>query len=124
MLKNQLIQELQKLEKLSRSEKKISCIYIPKSNDIYWNISYQISVPFIAPALSGLVMIEGFPGKRFRNYGYGFSTVGKKKISQKKISDAEISRIAKEQGFKQIFIITADTSNIYVKKIHVKDYSF
>jgi hypothetical protein len=62
--KQDIVNILLKLHKLPLSQKRNALLFIPQNNLAYWSLADQIgccSVPFIAPALSGIAMVDGLP---------------------------------------------------------------
>jgi len=118
LIEYKLIYQLIKLDSLPLSEKKKSCIYIPKTNKLYWNLlKYKTNgIPFIAPCLSGICMIEGIPD--ILSSGFGYNYIKNKKNANKVFSDSEILRIAKKKGFKQVFVIDTLNNEIVVRKLN------
>jgi hypothetical protein len=61
----QTIQLLDGLFRLPREEKRLSLLYIPRSNRAFWDLLDQSKprwlAPLVAPALSGIAMIDGLP---------------------------------------------------------------
>jgi len=69
-----LLNNLQKIGNLHKDEKKKLCIYVPKSNTLYWksiNNAEKIT-PFFIPALTGVNSLAGLPDT-IKSYEYGFS---------------------------------------------------
>ena len=62
LLEYKLIETLKELSNIPTAEKKFTAIYIPKSIDAYLNISCdRLMSPFLAPAISNIVMLDGLP---------------------------------------------------------------
>jgi len=111
-----LISELQKLAELSREEKKISCIYIPKTNKFYWGILEKPKcTALIASAITGIAMIEGVP-ENMTLY-YGFSDYLYNTHSSKIFSDIEIVEVAHNKGFKKVFVIESISDTTIVRVV-------
>lgn len=77
----QWLKKLEKLDEQPLSEKKNQVLYIPKSDSSYYKyLKPNWASSFIAPALSGLTMIDGLPYlndlnqhyKRYNSWVYGF----------------------------------------------------
>jgi hypothetical protein len=69
-----LIQGLQDARRLAPDVRRKTAVLIPRSNALYWNILPECRfAPFVAPALSGLAMVDGLPTRDCKSavyYGY------------------------------------------------------
>jgi len=126
-LKNyELIKTLEKIGKMKRSEKRKTCVYIPKSNKIFWEMDiykdYSFVRPFVVPAITGLAMIDGLPQEEPPDiYGYYYY---KKERQGSAVaqpldfnSNEDIKKIVEEKGFSQVIIIKQEGLNLVVEKI-------
>ncbi len=59
------------LQENSQSKAKIA-VYIPHSEEWYYDSNGSIGSPFIVPALSGLTLINGVPSNMADTYSYGY----------------------------------------------------
>ena len=68
--RNNVVQCLQNLDRQPEEVKKISALYIPKTDRVYWDMRevVQGATPFIAPAESGIAMVDGLP--EFEDIGW------------------------------------------------------
>ena len=115
---------LKALSSLSRSERRVTALYIPKSNLMYWRQLRQQDLPvtpFIAPVFSQIAMIDGEPDQipdYFRT-GWGFDSYAIPRDPERNIPTAEnaASRAA-SMGFHQLIVIGSDSSKpLSVSKI-------
>lgn len=74
----QVLDQLRALSRLPRDERRRTALFIPQSETAYWSILARPGActyaSFIAPALSGMAMIDGMPAfgcKLSRYYGLG-----------------------------------------------------
>lgn len=96
-----LFDALHQIEELPRSVKRRSLLYIPSSNDEYWRLGSHGIIPFAAPALTGMAMLDGIPSfedidRRYR----GFPSY----IPHEQLSKDPCQR-AVALGFHQLFVI-------------------
>lgn len=57
-----MINTLKSLSEMPRYEKQKTLLFIPQTNRRYWDLmQYCISAPFVAPAISGIAMLDGLP---------------------------------------------------------------
>jgi hypothetical protein len=102
-------------------QKRISVLYIPKSNRSYWgdlrqNSPTEGSVSFIAPALTGIAMIYGEPEyddiSETRRLDYGFWSYHLPTHAEPAAIDhSEVSARARALGFSQLIVVAADSAN-------------
>jgi hypothetical protein len=109
-----LIQLLYDLSSLSGPYKKETAVYIPKTFDVYWNLSCDTHMPpFVAPAITNMAMIEGLPIRdqkkscytHFDNYGYITYRIRGIKANKIEMNHEEICQKAKSKGFVRIIEI-------------------
>ena len=109
-----LINLLFKLSKLLKSYKKQTALYIPKTLDVYWNLSCDTHMPsFVAPAIANMAMIEGLPMRdqttscftHFNEYGYLTYLIRGIKANIIEMDHNKICQKAKQNGFKRIIEI-------------------
>lgn len=128
-LKNQkpILVELRKLDKLPLSEKQETLLYIPKSNRVYWDLiagpNSPYEVPLIAPALSGIAMLDGLnePAQSPRKIGYGYATYpsdSDRLNLPNMLSDNELCERAQQKGFSRLLVIQSDSQGtIQIRKV-------
>ncbi|MFH1583428.1 MAG: hypothetical protein ABIB72_03910 [Candidatus Falkowbacteria bacterium] len=129
----QLIKILKEIETLPLVERRESCIYIPRSNEIYWGdwegpdvkVKHKkayIKIPFIVPAVSGVAMInglpKGLPADGTMWYGYGSYNQKEADFSWD-LSVSEIKQLAQKKGFKKIIIIKQTNGKLAVERIEI-----
>ncbi len=90
--------------------KRITLLYIPKTNRSFWDalplcggFFWPPTVQFLGPALSGLAMIDGLPENICTPYHYGFSSYKTNTgWGRKEAADSELCQRAKALGFKNV----------------------
>jgi hypothetical protein len=117
-----MINSLLALDDLPISEKKESLIFIPRFILPYWGLMPNCEkVPFIAPALSGIAMLEGTPDPRTCKVvgPYGYPHYNLKPIHQVRqtLTNKAICAKAQKRGFSKV-IAVAPRRAINRKLIH------
>jgi hypothetical protein len=110
-----VITRLLELSKLPPRERSHSMVFIPQTCKSYWQMTIPITAPFIAPAITGMPMIDGLPPSDFTGtiyysyvpYGFG---VRRSKVQDE--SSATLKRNAALWGFQNI--IRLDGPNLTV----------
>ena len=107
-----LISLLFDIEKKSNAYKKETALYIPKTLDVYWNLSCDSHMPpFVAPAITNMAMIEGLPMRdsscysHFLDYGYFTYQLLGNKAEFIEMTSEQICERAKKEGFVRIIEI-------------------
>jgi hypothetical protein len=114
--KQDIVNILLKLHKLPLSQKRNTLLFIPQNNLAYWGLADQIgchSVPFIAPALSGMAMIDGLPptecggpnDSMLRHNGYECYQIRTREQTDDDRRSSSLCSKALEKGFKNIIRI-------------------
>lgn len=108
-----LISLLFDIEKKSNAYKKETALYIPKTLDVYWNLSCDSHMPsFVAPAITNMAMIEGLPMRdssgysHFLDYGYYTYQLLGIKAEFLEMTHKQICERAKKEGFLRVIEIT------------------
>jgi hypothetical protein len=126
--KYQLMKIIQKFNNLERSEKKKTCIYIPKTNRIFWDMqSSQSGTPFLIPALTGISMIEGlpeylppYPANSHRGYHlYDSKYNNQLRDSYVDLTVDDLKSKAEQHGYSRIIRIDYNNSKFIVEKIYL-----
>jgi hypothetical protein len=111
MARNNTLQCLESLGRQPRELRKTAALYIPKTNRVYWDMRQvgQGATPFIAPAESGLAMVNGLP--EFEDIGWAATGWG---YPQYKLPTApeppaaniqEAAAKARQSGFKVLWVL-------------------
>lgn len=104
-----MLAKLSELNAMSRAEKKRYLLFIPQNIETYWSLLKEdLASPFIAPALSGMALIDGLP--KFGTapsiyYGYYYFDYGKRLSKDQDESGAQASFMAAIKGFRKIFYV-------------------
>jgi hypothetical protein len=126
--KYQLIKIIQKFNNIDRSEKKKTCIYIPKANRIFWDMqSSQSGTPFLIPALTGIAMIEGlpeylppYPANSHRGYHlYDSKYNNHLRDSYVHLTVDDLKSKAEQHGYSRIIRIDYNNSKFIVENIYL-----
>ncbi len=122
----ELVRSLEKLGETDITEKRKTCIYIPKSNKIFWEMKiykdYNHLRPFVVTAITGMAMIDGLPqGELVDIYGYYYY---KKARSLKGAGEGvnydsieNIKLVARDKGFSNVIIIKQENDSLIIEKI-------
>lgn len=97
-----LTMELKEISGMNHAMKKKSCLFIPDSIDeYYYSQSFRPSgSSFVAPAITGIAMINGMPKEKYLYYG--FDTYG---LRIENMDLGEASTIAFNKGFEYIIVL-------------------
>jgi hypothetical protein len=111
-------------------EKNKTLIYIPASNNIFWELNFlskNIAVPLIVPAVSGIAMVDGVP-TRAQVYTLNFGYASYEKFDEIKY-DKNITDIFDKtinMGFTNLVILNFKANNVnstYINKDNIYEYS-
>jgi hypothetical protein len=100
----QLLQELEALQQLPLDERRQTLLFIPQNCDAYWKMSPDRYGPFIAPALSGMAMIDGMPpAERGKMQFFGYEAYVQRQPNQMQdTSEATLMQKARALGFERV----------------------
>ena len=122
---NQIISLLYEIGKKPNSYKRETALYIPKTLDVYWNLSCDSHMPpFVAPAITNMAMIEGLPMRdsscytHFLDYGYITYNLLGKKAAILEMSHEQICIRAEQEGFLRVIEITENNAGDIVTITH------
>jgi len=102
---------LKTLLNLSKHQKNKShtCLWIPKSNRIFWNDlalkENEVFLPFWPVALSEMPLIDGYPLSNKLNGTFGYQVYGTELFHKRDKKLDEIKSIAKTKGFKTLIVL-------------------
>ncbi len=110
MENNQYYLMLQLLETMGQkplAEKKKTLIYIPYGNKSYWNLLSCLQTPLVAPAISGIAMLNGYPPRQCQVWAFGYEYYQSRESSVEKIFPNKQAMCSKTRqlGFSQVIII-------------------
>jgi hypothetical protein len=122
----ELLKILEGLDKLPLSKKKKMLLFIPKDNVAYWGLHHSYdyynckAVPLIAPAISGIAMIDGLPPMDCETKYYGYNSYTSRKTEQtaKDRTNSSLCFKALGKGFHNIIKIDQTESGFqqtYIK---------
>lgn len=106
----QVMRCLSRLSERSLEERRAVALYIPKTNRTYWDMRQagQGATPFIAPALSGMAMVEGLPefdDIGWAAIGWGYPQYNLPEAPEPPRENLEQAmRKARADGFKQLLV--------------------
>ena len=108
------VQFLVNLRSRPRSERANTLLYIPRTVTGFWDRPQTLcwARPFIAPALSGIALIDGLPTAPCKQTLFGYPTYSEANRSEKRpdLTSIEICSRADQLGFQHIVIAVADNS--------------
>ena len=128
----EIVNILLKLYKLPLSQKRNTALFIPQNNHAYWGLADKIgcpTVPFIAPALSGIAMVDGLPpadcGGRenimLSNNGYECYQLRTAEQTAIDRANATVCMKALEKGFESIIRIDETEKGLQQTAIQCED---
>jgi hypothetical protein len=110
---------LSSLDELPLAEKRRTLLFIPKSNRQFWDLLHgpywPKEGPFVAPALSGLAMIDGLyvPTKDDPWIGHGYNWYSRSRATQPQAPLSEyvpmLRQRCAELGFSRLIVIDTDS---------------
>ena len=109
-----LMETLHKLAALPVSEKRQTAIFIPQSNEVYWN-AYPLceAVPLIVPAITGMAMIDGMPPDNckiiYTNH-YAVYQLRTGEQTQRADDSVGLCAYAHSKGFSKVIVVENDDS--------------
>jgi hypothetical protein len=123
--KYKMYRVLLELDKIPLSEKRKTLLFIPRSNKLYWDRLHPRSIPMVAPALTGIAMIDGLPGqstaaeKEFPGHMWGLYRYKANTIDPSSIdaSPEKVYSRVLEKGFSKLIIIENRDGNTVVTRI-------
>jgi hypothetical protein len=114
---------LEELGKLRPSEKKKTLLFIPQDNASYWRLIKPDLImaldypgckatPFIAPAMTGIAMLDGMPAAGCDTTVYGFDSYERRTAPQTLSSGAalDICTRARSKGFAKVLVVDSDST--------------
>jgi hypothetical protein len=112
----QTIDMLASLYHIPMEEKRVTLLYIPRTNRAYWDLLRpghpRWITPFVAPALSGLALLDGLPDPEDipDDHGYGYGVYNQFKDARHPLdqSSEALGRNAEAMGFKRILVLDRD----------------
>jgi len=112
---SKVIEALEKLARLPSDEKRQTLLFIPKSNRLYWDLPATMckAIPFIAPAITGIAMIDGLPGDECADIGrYGYAIYLSPGGARPQAIDrsADLCALVRQKGFCRVIIFDSEAS--------------
>ena len=122
-----LLDLLNRIDKDNSINKKETCIYIPKTNDVFWGMQTRVDgTPFIVPGLTSIAMIDGVPDylnptqRKLRGYHvYNKDFDKQEKNNYIELTIDELKKRAQEKGFSKIIKIEFNNNEFLIEKIEV-----
>ncbi|MEO7367824.1 MAG: hypothetical protein ABIZ36_07695, partial [Gemmatimonadaceae bacterium] len=110
-----VVSTLRTLYDLPRAQKRVTALFIPQSDSIFWNLLPEPErcniVALAAPALSGLAMIDGMPPARCgytNQYAFGFFSPRLGPQTEADVTDASVCSRAVGKGFSRVVMLESD----------------
>lgn len=119
----EIIKIFEEIGEMKLSEKRKTCIYIPKSNRIFWDMkaykNYNHVRPLVVTAMTGIAMIGGLPeGEVTDLAGYAPYNKNKARNIIDEHDNENIKSVAEKNGFSQVIIIKqGNENNLIIEKI-------
>jgi hypothetical protein len=121
-----IVSVLRELDRLPLAEKRRSFLFIPKSNRQFWDLLHAPyspkDGPFVAPALSGIAMLDGLyerpEGDAWSGYGYQHYTYPFEKQKQPPLDQylPTLKQRCVELGMNQLIVIVEKNGRSEVRK--------
>jgi hypothetical protein len=109
---------LRALGQLSRADRRVTLLHIPTTNRSYWELfppgEPRRAGPFVAPALSGLALLDGLPDPepKLELEEYGYDTYELPKSPRPRVpveqNKDRLCRRAEQLGFSHVIVLDAD----------------
>lgn len=115
-----LIRNLRDFEQTSKSMKRQSLIYVPKSNEVYWGMLPKRLVPFIAPAISGCAAIYGLPlpnCAEAKYYGYDIYGPRSQWSNEIKVDVKDLYSTVLKKGFKKVGVFNGNGKAVIIDNL-------
>jgi len=113
-----IVQVLKDLWALPLEEKRKTLIFIPQSNRAYWDLSPSCAaVPFMAPAISGIALIDGLPSADCPVQSdtlinlYAVYRLRSREDRPLDRDEASLCDAVRSKGFDRVITIDADNDN-------------
>lgn len=109
-----IVNTLSEIAKMPIDKKKKTLLWIPKSNQEYWNSMTNCrAIPFIAPSLTGIAMLDGVLPENCQELNYGYSVYKNRKYTplSPNPDQNELCRATLERGFSQLIILKSNQEN-------------
>ena len=114
-----IVTALREIAQLPIEERRQSALFIPQSYRNYWGMFDSDErctyVSFIAPALSGIAMVDGMPAFGCRvseQYNMGSYPPRVRPQTEADVSEARLCARARSDGFSQVLVLAPDTRGI------------
>jgi len=112
---SKVIEALEKLARLPADEKRHTLLFIPKSNRLYWDLPATMckAVSFIAPAITGIAMINGLPGNECTDtgrHGYEAYELPGDSWPQPIDRSTDLCALVRQKGFCRVIIFDSEAS--------------
>jgi hypothetical protein len=115
-LRLQMVKALEEISRIPDSVKAQSLLFIPKSVTAYWNLHTLCrNVPFIAPCITGIAIINGLPEKgcEHRYYGYeSYPNADYLNWGNREPNLDELRHAVIEKGFSKLVVVRQGPENI------------
>lgn len=114
--RQKLLETLYQLSELPRTEKQETLLFIPLQNQLYWQWSQRCdSTPFIAPAITGMALVDGLPIPECgeKNY-YGYASYEWRSPAERltlATDPSQLCEAVRAQGFARVIIIKTDSKD-------------
>jgi hypothetical protein len=103
-----LMQHLQTLAQIPLETRRQTLLFIPQSCAEFWRMSPTCHGPFLAPALSGMAMLDGMPpaGLEYKGSGWGYEAYkGRIAGETQNVSPSALLERAHSLGFQRVLAV-------------------
>lgn len=113
--RQELLDALYELSQLPIAEKRESLLFIPARNNLYWRWPDQIcqASSFIAPAITGIALVDGLPRSDCEAVNYGFAAYeirSNRERNQLRTNPDALCQVVRAEGFSRVIVIDSDSN--------------
>src|SRR5262249_29536381 len=97
--------KLRQLDSVSAEQKRNSLVFIPQSSTVYWRMLGGLSIPFLAPSLTGMALLDGLPPAGTPPtiyYGYFKHNFGQRPPGTQATQPEHLKQEARRRGFENV----------------------
>jgi hypothetical protein len=102
-----VVERLRAIATLPIAERRKSAIFVPRDYAAYWKMLPPMLVPFVAPAITGLVHIDGLPDGDNRHAHYGYDAYLPRQTNAPSTVANALQR-AHDMGYQFLYVFDAN----------------
>ncbi|MBD1912366.1 MULTISPECIES: hypothetical protein [unclassified Leptolyngbya] len=123
--RKELLAALQKIGTMPSLEKRKTLLFIPQSYKLYWKWYRNCKVsPFIAPAITGVALLDGLPAANCDATFYGYPSYKLRSPNQPPLKASDTNGIclaAQKRGFANVIVLDSKKNRgIEVRHLNCK----